>query len=87
MSLTIYEPKIVNIQVAGVTVQARAYRAGDLVNLEFMMNTPLGPVAGKLTTDLQSFEKMAAAAEKHNILPRAQAAIEHYTGKRLVLSR
>lgn len=81
------QPQIVTIKVAGVSVQARAFRHGDLVHLEFMLDTPMGPVAGQLQTDIPTFEKMAEAAEKHDILPRAKRLVEYYTGQRLILAR
>lgn len=86
-ALVLYQPREVSVSLGGVNVKAKAFRRGDDVFLQLDANTPIGKFDGLLHTDIASFEKMVEAAERHDVLPRAKAMIEHYTGRRLILAR
>ena len=74
--------------VPGLSVKAHAFvDESGLVNFELMADTPYGKVGAKFYADHATFEKMLAAAEENEILPRAKAAIEKATGQRLLLTR
>lgn len=72
----------------GVIARARPFIDGDRIGLEFMSDTPLGPVGGTIYTTPKTFERMVNYVEENpETLKEAGLLLESVTGHRPLLAR